>query len=65
MTTKVTVAANHGWPVKVRGVNPKTGEDANYGGTIPKNEQRDFYCHSSMDLIVHEIQPDEDNTASE
>lgn len=59
MTTKVTVEANHGWPVKVTGVKVGTMEDANYGGTVPKDEKRDFYCHSGMDLIVHEIQPSE------
>ena len=59
MTTKVTVEANHGWPVKVTGVRVGTMDDANYGGIVPKNEKRDFYCHSGMDLIVHEIQPSE------
>ncbi len=60
MTTSVTVKANHGWPVRVTGVHSKTGEDANYGGIVPKNEERTFHCHSTMDLIVHEIQPEED-----
>lgn len=59
MTTKIIVAANHGWPVKVEGIDPKTGEPVKYGGTVPAGETRDFYCHSSMDLRIHEVQPDE------
>lgn len=61
MTTTVTVKANHGWPVKVTGVDPKTREPTmgNYGGTVPAGETQDFICHSHMDLIIHEIQPDE------
>lgn len=60
MTTTITVKANHGWPVKVKGTDPKTGaEIPNYGGVVEAGETRDFICHSSMDLHVHEVQPDE------
>lgn len=60
MTTQIDVKANHGWPVKVTGVHPKTGEDIpHYGGIVPAGETRTFHCHSTMDLRVHEIQPDE------
>lgn len=59
MTTTVKVQANHGWPVDVTGVDPKTGEPVNYGGRVPAGETRDFICHSSMDLRIHEVQPDE------
>lgn len=59
MTTQIDVKANHGWPVKVTGVNPQTGEEISYGGTVPAGETRTFHCHSSMDLRVHEVQPDE------
>jgi hypothetical protein len=59
MTTKVVVEANHGWPVKVTGVKVGTLEDVAYGGTVPAGEKRDFHVHSSMDIVVHEIQPNE------
>lgn len=62
MTTKVTVAANHGWPVKVTGVKPGTRDEVAYGGIVAKNTHQDFFCHSGMDLIVHELQPDEIQT---
>ncbi len=55
MTTKVTVDAHAGWPVRVttfEGVG-----QAVY--TVEPNAVRDFYVHSSMDLRVHEVQPDE------
>lgn len=61
MTTTVTVKANHGWPVKVSGVIPTTGEDAHYGGRVEAGETRDFICHGTMDLRIHEIQPGEED----
>lgn len=55
MTTKVTVSANHGWPVDVTplplGVGPVT--------QVPAGESRDFYVHSQQDLLIHEVQPHE------
>jgi hypothetical protein len=60
MTTKVTVEANHGWPVKVIAVDPKTGNWLDHGVTIvAAGNKRDFYVHNTLDLIVHEVQPDE------
>lgn len=59
MTTTVKVEANHGWPVKVSGKNPTTGEDVAYGATVPAGETQTFHVHSGMDLLIHEIQPDE------
>lgn len=60
MTTTITVKANHGWPVDVKGTNPATGEQIpHYGGRVPAGESQDFICHSGMDLHVHEVQPDE------
>lgn len=60
MTTTITVKANHGWPVNVKGINPKTGEEtAEYGWNVPAGETRDFHCHSGMDLLIHEVQPEE------
>ncbi|NTG20018.1 hypothetical protein G6K93_05815 [Agrobacterium rhizogenes] len=67
MTTTVVVRANHGWPVKVTGVDPVTKEPTmgNYGGIVPAGEARDFICHSDMDLHIHEIQAAEiDQTAT-
>ena len=55
MTTKVTVDAHAGWPVRVTALEG-TGQ-AVY--TVEPNATRDFYVHSSMDLRIHEIQPDE------
>ena len=60
MTTTVIVKANHGWPVDVEGFHPKTGEKiAHYGGRVGANEERTFHVHSTMDLRIHEVQPDE------
>ncbi|MGV1791009.1 hypothetical protein [Rhizobium sp. A37_96] len=60
MTTTVVVKANHGWPVDVEGRDPKTGEKVqSYGGRVAAGETREFYCTSSMDLAIHEVQPDE------
>ena len=59
MTTEIVVKANHGWPVQVTGVHPLTRETVAYGGTVPAGETRTFHCHSSMDLTIHEIQPNE------
>lgn len=63
MTTQITVKANHGWPVKVTGINPVSNEGSPYGGIVPAGETRDFHCHSTMDLIIHEIQPGEEDFA--
>ena len=60
MTTKVTVEANHGWPVKVISVDPKTGNWLSEGAIVPANATQVFYVHSSADLIIHEVPPEED-----
>lgn len=61
MTTKVTVAANHGWPVDV---TPLAIGNVQVGGKtrVPAGETRDFYVHSGQDLLVHEVQPAEIET---
>lgn len=61
MTTTVIVKANHGWPVKVEGYQPNSDLRTMhyYGDIVPAGEERTFYVHSSMDLRIHEIQPDE------
>lgn len=58
MTTKVTVAANHGWPVEVTAIHPKDGTKTP-APTVAPGEQRDFYVHDGCDLHIHEVQPHE------
>lgn len=60
MTTTVTVKANHGWPVRVEGRDTRSGAKIEaYQHHVEAGETREFICHSSMDLHIHEIQPDE------
>lgn len=57
MTTKVTVDAHAGWPVKVEAVDfqPDGYEKKHEIGIVPSNEVRDFYVHSSRKLIITEM----------
>jgi hypothetical protein len=52
MTTKITVDAHAGWPVRVA----RIGRCGGTGGceTVPANEKRDFYVHDGMDLLIRE-----------
>lgn len=61
MTTNVVVKANHGWPVKVSKLDPKTGAPLEHypADVVAPNTERTICCHSGMDLLVHEVQPDE------
>lgn len=60
MTTTVVVKANHGWPVRVTKLNPKTGEEwPGQSVTVEKDTEQSISVHSSCDLLIHEIQPDE------
>lgn len=60
MTTTVTVKANHGWPVKVTALDPRTDEEIRTsGGIVEAGDTREFYIHDGMDIRVHEIQPNE------
>lgn len=61
MTTNIVVKANHGWPVKVTKLDPKTGAELEHSPAevVAANTERTVYCHSGMDLLIHEIQPDE------
>lgn len=64
MTTKVTVEANHGWPVRVTAVDPTTGKT--WPETIvPPAAKMEFYIYSTMDLRVHEVQPGEGSEADD
>lgn len=58
MTTKITVHALHGWPVKVEKLNPHTGKEIIPPRIVPAGASEDFYIHSDLDLRIHEIQPD-------
>lgn len=59
MTTVITVKANHGWPVSVMQVDPKTSETIGMPQTVEAGQTRDFVVHSGADLHVHEVQPEE------
>lgn len=58
MTTTVVVKANHGWPVDVTAKYPKSGETV-WTQRVEPNTERVFCVHSSADLHIHEVQPDE------
>lgn len=58
MTTKVTVSANHGWPVDVTTI-PDTEGGTSTCIRVPAGETRDFYVWKGQDLRIHEVQPDE------
>ena len=65
MTTRVTVEANHGWPVKVQFINPKTGGAVGPERIVPPAAKEEFYIHSTMDLAIHEVQPGEGSEADD
>ena len=60
MTTRVTVAANHGWPVRVTTI----AKDGAQGTSteVSANATQDFYVWDGQDLLIHEIQPSEQDT---
>ena len=59
MTTKVVVDAHAGLSVKVIQVDPVTGNWIGEPHIVEPNTEKTFYVHSTLDLIVHEVQPDE------
>ena len=63
MTTTVIVKANHGWPVDVTRIDPKTGKPPENQPSpterVAPNTERVFCVHDSQDLLIHEVQPDE------
>lgn len=59
MTTKVTVSANHGWPVDVTPLPTSAGGLVGPKVTVPAGETREFCVHSGQDLLVHEVQSHE------
>ncbi|MCL8385557.1 hypothetical protein [Xanthobacter aminoxidans] len=56
MTTSIVVKANHGWPVKVTKLDPKTGAPLEFlTEMVEPNTERTVYCHNSQDLLIHEV----------
>lgn len=60
MTTKVTVDAHAGWPVRVTAVDQQSGEGPGSRetvlGEVPPNETKDFYVHQGRKLIIEELE---------
>lgn len=59
MTTTVIVKANHGWPVRVTPVSPDASMVPGRETIVEANTEQTFYVHSTQDLLIHEIQPNE------
>ena len=64
MTTRITVEANHGWPVRVSSTDPVTGRKWPER-IVPPAAKETFYVHSNADLHIHEIQPGEGTASDE
>lgn len=58
MTTTVEIKANHGWPVDIHYIDPKTGE-IQTTTRLPAGTHKIDYVHSGRDMYIHEVQPDE------
>ncbi len=58
MTTKVTVHANHGWPVYVTPIL-RDGSGIGTPSRVAAGDTREFHVHSGQDLLIRELQPDE------
>lgn len=62
MTTRITVHADHGWPVLVTAFSRAsvgTAETASEAGIVQPGTSQDFHVWDGHDLRVHEIQPGE------
>lgn len=61
MTTSVEVRANHGWPVRVTLIHKASVGEATTEQVliIAAGETRTLCVHSHLDLLIHEIQPEE------
>ena len=55
MTTKVTVDAHAGWPVKVKIADTYNGETTTSEVIVVPNEVRDFYVTNTRSLDVSEL----------
>jgi len=60
MTTKITVAANHGWPVDVTVIHTDGSPTVGGASRVPAGETWDFFVYDGADLLIHEVQPDEE-----
>ena len=60
MTSTVVVKVNHGRPVDVTPTVPKTGIPLTaYAFHLAAGDEVSLVVHSGQDLLVHEVQPDE------
>jgi len=61
MTTTVKVEANHGWRVRVTPVNPTTNEQEppQY---VEAGQTGIFAVWAGRDLLIHEVQPGEEDS---
>lgn len=59
MTTKVTVDAHAGWPVRVTRI---TSDGGHTDITVEPNAVQEFFVWDGQDLRVHEVQPNETPT---
>jgi hypothetical protein len=57
MTTKVTIDAHAGWPVKVEAIDqyPGTEPATSELGIVRPGEVREFNVHSSRKIVVTEL----------
>lgn len=57
MTTKVTVDAHAGWPVRVTAIDTRSdGEETSHIlGEVPANEKQEFYVHDSRKILIEEL----------
>lgn len=57
MTTKVTVDAHAGWPVKVEAIDTYRGEEPKRHelGIVPAGEVQDFFTFDTRVLIITEM----------
>jgi hypothetical protein len=59
MTTMVAVNAAHGWAVSATRINSKTKEPLNAPIIVQPNTTEHISIWDGVDLLVHEIQPNE------
>ena len=56
MTTKVTIDAHAGWPVKVEAIDTLHGVTKTHElGTVPPKEVREFYVFDTRQLVITEL----------
>ncbi len=54
MTTKVTIDAHAGWPVKVVLSTPGKADAENHEEIVQPGTVRDFYIHDSQNIVLVE-----------